>query len=75
MPKHLIRSISSAQSAVNEGLLSVREAARFLGISPGTLRNTDVPFVAIRRRRLYRPQDLRRWVEQHLSRSLNMGES
>ena len=49
-----------------DSLLSVQEAADFLGMSPAWLYSSDVPFVRIGRRRLYRRADLVRYAEQRL---------
>ncbi|MEW6386326.1 MAG: helix-turn-helix domain-containing protein [Thermodesulfobacteriota bacterium] len=55
---------------MEEGLLSVIEAARFLGISPYTLRSwismRKVDFVKLGRRTLFRPSDLKKLIQKGL---------
>lgn len=49
------------------GLLSVKQAAAFLNMSEGWLYGSGIPHVKLGRRRLYRPSDLERFVEERLS--------
>lgn len=66
---------SSKQTTEDEiGLLSERQAARRLGLSPRTLANLRVVgggpcFRKLGRRVLYRPQDLDGWADQKARRS------
>lgn len=48
-----------------EALLSVREAARMLGMSPGWLYQSGIRCVKLGRRRQYDPADLRAYIDQH----------
>lgn len=50
----------------HDGLLSVKEAARYLGMSVAWLYASDVPCVKLGRRRLYRAVDLERFVEKRV---------
>lgn len=50
----------------NERLLSGKEAAKFLGMSQAWLYQSDVPFVRLGRRRLYRSSDLRSFVSRRV---------
>ena len=52
-----------------DGLLSVKEAAQYLQMSPNWLYGSGIPFVRLGRRRLYRRADLDSFVDQHLSHS------
>lgn len=51
-------------------LLSVSEAARYIGISERNLRGLiaerKIPFVRIRRRIVFRLVDLDRWIAEHV---------
>lgn len=50
-----------------EGLLSVKEAAAYLGVSKGWVYGSGIPFAKLGRRRLYRHTDLDCFVEDNLS--------
>jgi hypothetical protein len=65
-----IRSIGNDSGVVNERLLSAREAAESLGMSESWLHGSTVPHVKLGRRKLYRPSDLRRYVEARVSTHL-----
>ena len=52
---------------VQDGLLSVRDAADYLKMSPGWLYNSGIPFVRLGRSRRYRHADLDSYVERNLS--------
>ena len=57
-----------------EWLLSTKEAAKFLGLSPHTLSKWRItgrgpPFQALGRRCLYDPETLRRWAASRARRS------
>lgn len=49
------------------GLLSVKQAAAYLGISQAWLYQSDVPWVRLGRRRLYDPDSLRAYITRHSS--------
>lgn len=49
-------------------LKNVEAASKYLGMSPGWLRASKVPFVRIGRRRLYRQEDLDAYVERRVSK-------
>jgi len=57
----------SAENKVTHGLLSHRQAAEYLGMSEGWLYGSGIPFVKLGRRRLYRLEDLKRFVELNIS--------
>lgn len=69
-----IGSIDGREPPVNERLLSVKEAAQQLGVSTSWLYQSDVPGVKLGSRKLYRPSDLARYVEAHVSHRLDLGE-
>lgn len=50
-----------------DGLLSVRDAADYLKMSPGWLYYSGIPFVRLGRSRRYRRGDLDSYVERNLS--------
>jgi len=54
---------------MSDKLLSVREAADYLGLKVSTLYKYKlcgtVPFVKLGSRLLFDPEKLRRWIEQH----------
>lgn len=58
-----------------DGLFSVKRAAAYLGISEGWLYKSGIPFAKLGRRRLYRPSDLDRFVEQNVSHGKQKGEA
>ena len=60
-------------SSANERLLSVKEAAAWLGMSMSWLAQSDVPFVRLGRRRLYRASDLRAHISARVSTSIVAG--
>ena len=68
-----IGSIGSVEAPVNERLLSVKDAAERLCVSPSWLYQSDVPHVRINRRLLYRPSDLADYVAAHVSHSVEQG--
>jgi hypothetical protein len=47
-------------------LMSGREAAKTLGMSLAWLHQSDVPYVKLGRRRLYRMNDLRRFINSRI---------
>lgn len=49
-------------------LLSVEEAAKYLGMSPSWLRSSRIRSVKLGRRRLYRPADLDQFVSERVRR-------
>jgi excisionase family DNA binding protein len=55
--------------AIQEKLLSVREAAAFLGLKPSTVYKYRlygaVPYVKIGARVLFDPERLRQWIAEH----------
>ena len=55
------------QGKPRDGLLSVKESAAYLNVSPNWLYQSGIPFARLGRRRLYRRGDLDSFVEQHLS--------
>jgi excisionase family DNA binding protein len=57
------------QGKARAGLLSVKEAAAYLSMSPNWLYGSGIPYARLGRRRLYRRADLDSYVEQHLSHS------
>jgi excisionase family DNA binding protein len=69
MPHNI--EVRDATSKPGEGLLSVKEAAAYLGISEGWLYQSGIPFAKLGRRRLYRRADLDQFVADHLSHGLN----
>ena len=62
-----VGSIGNADAPVNERLLSVKQAAELLGVSPSWLYQSDVPSVKLGRRRLYRPSDLAHYIAARVS--------
>ena len=60
-------------SSDTEGLLSVKQAAAWLGMSASWLAQSDVPFVRLGRRRLYRASDLRSHISARVSTSISEG--
>lgn len=48
--------------------LTVKQAAKYLTMSPAWLFASDVPFVKLGRRRLYRPEDLDAYVARKVRR-------
>jgi len=54
-------------------LLSVKDAAFLLKMSPGWLYGSGIPFVRLGRNRRYRRRDLLSHVERHLSHSKSRG--
>ena len=65
MPRN-IEDLNSTGKSVR-GLLSVKEATSYLGMSEGWLYQSGIPFVKFGRRRLYRRTDLDQFVADHLS--------
>lgn len=59
--------VPALQGKPRDGLLSVKEAATYLKMSPNWLYGSGIPFARLGRRRLYRRTDLDSFVEQHLS--------
>jgi hypothetical protein len=74
MKSRSVLSIGEAQIPVNERLLSVRDAADQLGVSASWLHGSNVPNVKLGRRKLYRPSDLARYVNAHLSHRIDSEE-
>lgn len=66
-----VLSIDPGSPPNNESLLSVKDAAKRLGMSESWLRQSDVPKVNLGRRNLYRPSDLARYVDARVSHRLN----
>jgi hypothetical protein len=54
-------------SKPSDGLLSVKQAAAFLGMSEGWLYGSGIPCVKLGRRRHYRRIDLDTFVEHNLT--------
>ena len=52
-------------SALQENVLSRKEAAEFLGICKTTLDRMDIPRTKVRRRVLYRQSVLIQWLEKN----------
>lgn len=54
---------------MHKELLNIREAADFLGLSPGTLYNMvsrrRIPFIKVGARTMFKKADLDRWLEKH----------
>jgi predicted DNA-binding transcriptional regulator AlpA len=67
-----IETISGKTPAVNERLLSAKEAADRLGMSLGWLSSSQVPRVKLGRRTLYRPSDIDAFVAAHVSHRVGM---
>ena len=74
MPATVIGKIGHPAEPVKEGYISAREAAAFLGMSIGWLRNSDVPYHKFGSRRVYSRQDLHGYAEAHRSHSLRVEE-
>ena len=64
------RNIGEDLSAANDALMSVQEAAEWLGVSTGLLSRSRIPKVKLNRRTLYRPSDLRAYVNAHVSHQI-----
>ena len=62
-----VSSIGGGGPPVNEGLLSAKMAAAVLGMSPSWLQGSNVPYVKLGSRKLYRPSDLARYVNARVS--------
>lgn len=69
MPANI--EVLDATGKSTEGLLSVKEAAAYLGMSEGWLYQSGIPFAKLGRRRLYRRSDLDQFVTNHLSHGPN----
>jgi hypothetical protein len=55
------------QSKEIEKLLSLKEGAEVLGIGLTSMKTrTDIPYVRIGRRKLFRPEDLRAFIEKNV---------
>jgi hypothetical protein len=67
MRDRVVGSIGVSRDAVNERLLTARDAADILGMSESWLRGSDVPFVRLGRARRYRHKDLIAYAEARLS--------
>ena len=71
MPHRITRkNIGASIPAVNDPLLSVKEAAAFLGVSASWVSQSNIPKVKFNRRTLYRPSDLRAYVNAHVSHDI-----
>ena len=68
-----VGSIGNTDAPVNERLLSVKQAAEQLGVSPSWLYQSDVPDVKLGRRRLYRPSDLAQYIAARVSHRVGSG--
>jgi excisionase family DNA binding protein len=66
-----VMRIIESDASVNEKLLSVKEAASQLGVSKSWVYQSDVPYVKLGRRRLYRPSDLVRYVRARMSHRIS----
>lgn len=62
-----IGNISGTIPAVNEKLLSVRDAAAQLGVSASWVYQSDIPRARIGRRTMIRPSDLATYVDARVS--------
>ncbi len=62
-----VGTIGGPVAVVNERLLSVKEAAHQLGMSPSWLYQSDVPYIRLKRRKLFSPADLARYIDAHRS--------
>lgn len=62
-----VRSITAPALNVNERLLSVKDAASLLCVSASWLYQSDIPYVKLGSRRVYRPRDLNAYVDSHIS--------
>ena len=62
-----ISNISHPAAAVNERLLSAKDAAALLGVSASWLYQSNVPRVKLGRRTLYRPHDLAAYVDARVT--------
>ena len=67
-------SIAQGRVPVNEKLLSVKETAAQLGVSESFVYQSDVPYVKLNRRRLYRPSDLARYVNARVSHHVGLDD-
>ncbi len=70
-----VLSISQSPEPVNERLLSVNEAAQQLGVSKSWLYQSDVPYVKLGSRRLYRPTDVALYVNARVSHHLGLDDA
>lgn len=68
--RNVVRSISAPTLNVTEKLLSVKDAASFLSVSASWLYQSDIPYVKLGSRRVYRPGDLAAYVDSHVSHRL-----
>ncbi len=68
-------SMSEQRAPVNEKLMSVEEAADYLGLSKSWIYQSDIPRVKLGRRRLYRPSDLNKYVSARVSHQIPRGDS
>jgi hypothetical protein len=65
--RNAVRSISAPTLNVNEALLSVKDAASFLCVSVSWIYQSDIPYVKLGSRRVYRPRDLAAYIDSHVS--------
>ena len=71
MPYRITKNkFGGSNPAVNDPLLSVKEAAAFLGVSASWVGQSNIPKVKFNRRTLYRPSDLRAYVDAHVSHDI-----
>lgn len=68
-------SIRQRSDHVNERLLSVDEAANQLGVSKSWLYQSDVPYVKLGSRKLFRPDDLARYINARVSHHPGLGDA
>lgn len=72
MQARAIRTIPSRNTDVNEPLLTVRDAAEQLRVSPSWLyQNREIPSVKLGRSRRWRPRDTAAYVEAHTSHDIS----
>jgi excisionase family DNA binding protein len=69
MPGNIEVPVQSGKA--RDGLLSVKEAAAYLKMSPNWLYSSGIPFARLGRRRLYRRRDLDSFVEEHITKTLS----
>ena len=68
-----VGNIGGPPPAVNERLLSVKEAAALLGVSERWVRQSAIPRVKFSRRTLFRPSDVAEYVSAHVTHRVGGG--
>lgn len=71
---HSREGLNMNHPQTNSEIFTRLETCKYLTVSKGTLEKLEIPFIRIRRRKVYRKSDIDTWLESQKTRRVNFDE-